>query len=197
MVMANYGRRRCYVIDSVSFNDTVESYTIDCGNKQLSLLEYYKETYDIDISAKRQPLFKARAEKSRGGSNKENVVETLLVPELMQMSGLPDDFDERQRRQLSDFTIVTPSDKLNQINGFFEQLQDQNETGFNTKTISQSLGIKIAHVPGSFNAKQLKLPELTLGGHNQVDQCKATCFNLFDKNLYNSKVKLSISCFHE
>jgi len=31
-----------------------------------------------------------------------------LIPELLLMSGLPDNFDERKRREISETTIVQP-----------------------------------------------------------------------------------------
>lgn len=74
------------------------------------MLEYYKETYNIDVTVKAQPLLKASIRKSKNG---ENFI--ILIPELMLLGGIPDDFDERKRKMISDITIVQPSAKLDDI----------------------------------------------------------------------------------
>jgi hypothetical protein len=43
----------------------------------------------------------------------------MLIPELLLMSGLPDDFDERKRREISDATIVSPAEKAREISSIF------------------------------------------------------------------------------
>ncbi len=110
MVMANYGKNRCYVIESVVFDVALESYQFTHDGRTVNMLEYYSHTYDITIQSKRQPLIKAR---SNGKTKEKERGDLILVPELCLMGGLPDDFDERKRREISEYTITNPSVKLN------------------------------------------------------------------------------------
>ena len=38
-----------------------------------------------------------------------------LIPELMLMTGIPDNFDEMRRKKISEQTIKAPSEKLKEI----------------------------------------------------------------------------------
>ena len=57
-----------------------------------TLIEYYLKKYDIEVKNKRQPLLVTESKKG------ENTNPIYLVPELMLMTGIPDNFDERRRR---------------------------------------------------------------------------------------------------
>jgi hypothetical protein len=121
MVMANYGKNRCYIIESVVFDVALESYQFTHEGRTTNMLQYYAHTYDISIQSKKQPLLKARS--NRKTKEKEQS-ETILVPELCLMGGLPDDFDERKRREISEITITNPSVKVNEIQGMFKCLSN-------------------------------------------------------------------------
>ena len=71
---------------------------------------------------------------------RENDTGIVLVPELLLMSGLPDEFDERKRREVSDFTIVPPSQKMKEIEAIFDQFSQANDS-FNPKVMADKLGI--------------------------------------------------------
>jgi hypothetical protein len=98
MVMANYGKNRCYRIESILFDTTLETFQFTHNNKTVNILEYYSQTYDIMIQAKKQPLIKAQTDRNCSTDSSKDVI---LIPELVLMSGLPDDFDERKRREIS------------------------------------------------------------------------------------------------
>lgn len=51
------------------------------------------------------------------------------------MSGLPDDFDERKRREVSEKTIVSPLHKMKQIEDIFRAF-DREEESFGPKTVA-------------------------------------------------------------
>lgn len=97
----------------MAFDINLETYQFTHQNKVMNMLEYYNCTYDITIKTKNQPLLRAQSARNKGGS--ENCNEVILVPELILMNGLPDDFDERKRREVSQLTIVNPSQKLQEI----------------------------------------------------------------------------------
>lgn len=47
--MANYGKNKYYIIESILFDKSIEDYQFLHHNKNTKLHEYYKETYDISI----------------------------------------------------------------------------------------------------------------------------------------------------
>lgn len=57
------------------------------------MVQYYKDKYEIEIKNLKQPLLVVE------GSKKEETV--LVIPELMLMTGIPDDFDEMRRKKIS------------------------------------------------------------------------------------------------
>ena len=58
------------------------------------MFDYYKNKYNINITKPKQPLLKAENKKQGG-------IQILLVPELCLMTGIPEDFDEYKRKQIS------------------------------------------------------------------------------------------------
>ena len=78
----------------------------------------------------------------------------MLVPELLLMSGIPDSFDERKRKLISDTTIVKPAEKLREVEGFFRSLANNENSGsFNPKSIMKNLEIDIETQPANIEAK--------------------------------------------
>jgi aubergine-like protein len=189
MVMANYGKNRCYIIDSILFDVALESYQFTHNDKCVNILEYYSHCYDIAVQAKRQPLLKAR--NNRKSKDKEKETEIILIPELCLMSGLPDDFDERKRREVSDYTITNAQAKFHEIQNVFKNLNN-NENEYNPQTIGEKLGIKLSNTPQSITAKQIQYPELQLGDKQRVEENKTTNFMLFNKFLFSRDVTLKI-----
>ena len=92
--MANYGKNSYYIIEEILFETPLDGYTFFDGKEQVSLTQYYKSHYNLTINVSKQPLIKAALDKKA----KEKNMEVILVPELLLISGLPDNFDERKRR---------------------------------------------------------------------------------------------------
>ena len=139
VVMANYGNTRYWVIQSVVFD--CDFSTIMVGeNSNTSLLEYYIKNYGLRVSNLKQPLLKA---KMNGESKKKMGQQGLLIPEFLLMSGLPGDFDERMRREISQHTINQHQEKLNKIKSLISAFNDQAEN-FSPKDVEDSLGITIS-----------------------------------------------------
>lgn len=112
IVMSNYGKTQYYKISDVHFEDIA---TIKLEDNQ-TLLDYYKEKYQIIIKNTKQPLLVADNRSKR---------DILLIPELMLMTGIPDDFDERRRKAISEKTIKDPSFKVKEIGGLIDQIKSQ------------------------------------------------------------------------
>ena len=61
--------------------------------KNISFLEYYQEKYGIKIKNKKQPIIISE------GNRKEEVL--WLIPELLLMTGVPEDFDAKRRKNMA------------------------------------------------------------------------------------------------
>jgi aubergine-like protein len=134
MVMADYGKNKCYIIETVLFDVTLESHQFNYQGRPVNILEYYSQCYGIAIQSKKQPLLKAKSNRKCKDQEKEKENEVILVPELCLMSGLPDDFDERKRREVSEVTITSPGAKLKDIEDMFKALSSTHSE-FNPKAI--------------------------------------------------------------
>lgn len=53
-VMTNYGTSRCYKIEAVVYDESIETYKLEEG----TLMEYYEKKYNIKIRKPKQPLLK-------------------------------------------------------------------------------------------------------------------------------------------
>jgi len=130
--MANYGKNRYYIIESIEYDYNIDTFTFSEPGSQgtpkvFNLASYYKDTYDIVLQYKKQPLIKAVSTRTKASSvntsntsnstnttnkkegktkkdskaiknsqeeeQKKEIEKIMLVPELMLMSGLPEDFD--------------------------------------------------------------------------------------------------------
>ncbi len=92
-----------------------------------SLKDYYKKRYNLDVRNEAQPLLQAENKLRKKKVNGTYEGPTYLLPELCLMTGIPDDFDENRRKSVSQATILPPSDKFREIEGFIKELQKANE----------------------------------------------------------------------
>lgn len=101
--------------------------------------KYYEVNYGLKISNKKQPLLKAVL------SGKKTKQEAFIVPEFLLMPGFPDDFDERKRRMISEFTNIEPQERMNRIQGLISSFNKESESeNMSPNKLSNSLGIKLA-----------------------------------------------------
>lgn len=81
--MSNYGKSVFYRICDIEFQD-IQAFVFDGA---ISLLKYYEEKYKIKIKNMNQPLLVTESK------NRRNQNHIYLIPELMLMAGIPDNFD--------------------------------------------------------------------------------------------------------
>jgi aubergine-like protein len=177
VVMSNYGKTNYYTITDIQYND-LESVVFD--GSQVKLVDYYKDKYQVTIKSLRQPLLVAE--------NKKKDRITLLVPELMLMTGIPEDFDEMRRKKISEFTIRPPGEKHNEIGGLMRKLKNVDDLATLDK-----MGIKVNQNMEDLKAKIIPSPILELGRDNSVDRGKEACFNLFNKPIFASKHPINLA----
>ena len=69
----------------------------------------------VQVGSDRKEKQKEKEKEKENEKERDQKSMIYLVPELLLMSGLPDDFDERKRREISEETIVPPSEKAREI----------------------------------------------------------------------------------
>ncbi len=96
IVMSNYGKTRYYKIVDIHFKE-IQSVVLE---DQRTLIDYYATKYNITIKSLKQPLLVAES--------KDPERPIYLIPELMLMTGIPENFDEMRRKKISEQTIKAP-----------------------------------------------------------------------------------------
>jgi len=126
-VLTSYGSMRAYRVDKIEFEKTPINTSCNIktqdGIKTISLLNYYKSQYKIDIKDKNQPLLVAERkvkEKNlltNGQDDNKNVDIIYLVPELVFITGIENDRGSRSRRQdIISKTKTNPNQRMGEIN---------------------------------------------------------------------------------
>jgi len=107
-VVSSYGNFRMWRVDDIDYtrNPTIK-FELEDGSK-VTLIAYYKKKYNIDIKDPTQPLLVSIDRTGR---------EFLLVPELVQMTGLTDDMrkDFKVMTEVAKFTRLNPSQRMEKI----------------------------------------------------------------------------------
>ena len=108
----------------------------------------------------------------------------ILVPELLLLTGIPDNFEERLRRNVSDMTIRPPDEKLAKMKDLMLTLnRDLKE--LSPKQVKDTLQIEIEPEITKANAYLMREPKLLLGSGNTVEEGRAASFQLFNKPLFD------------
>ena len=141
-VLAQYGSFRIYKIGDVLTERNVDNTEIPLKQQDgtiinISLYNYYKQQYQIEIKDRNQPLLK---ELSRGSDNNDNKNENarFLIPELVYLCGMDDEGVEGMdyKKKLSE--KYTPQQKLNKIAEINKLLSNSEK-----KEVSHKSGEKI------------------------------------------------------
>ena len=143
-VLTTYGSIRTYRIKEVNLNRNPENtdITIKVNNgvkRTISIINYYKVQYGIEINQKNQPLLVAENKNSKNkkfSSDKknnlstENDYEIYLIPELVYITGLEEDYSQNNRRKnhrnLIEKTKMNPAKKMEAINGINNLINSDN-----------------------------------------------------------------------
>jgi len=117
-VVAWYGNKRNYVISDVDFEKSPEKYSIQTPEGPMTLMEYYKKKYGIEIKYPKQPLLLHKKE------YKDKPAENIyLVPEICGTTGLPEDMrsDFRAMKQIAEYTKLTPDQRTSEMQKLLKQ----------------------------------------------------------------------------
>jgi len=161
VVLAMYGNYRYWRIDDVLFEKDCNTFLLDEAADQtdkkynMTLVEYYKEKYNMEIRKPRQPLLMHVQTKT----NKT----FYILPEFCVMTGIPDDFNDIQKKRVTDQCIKAPNVRMNEIEGLTRDLNQDANDPLCPKRLCESLGISLDSNPVEFKAKLLKEPTILFG----------------------------------
>ena len=138
-VLTVYGALRTYRIKSIDFDATPEKTTFNIKDgdqmKTISVLDYFKKQYKVNIKHPEQPLLIAeRKTKGKKENKKENPNPNQeeqvihLVPELLYTTG-PNDLNDSKdkRRNIISKTKMDPNKKMYEINLIHEMINNSTE----------------------------------------------------------------------
>lgn len=188
IVMTNYGKCTFYRVLDIDFKSMNE---VRVSEECPTLKDYYQKRYGITIKNEGQPLLQAENKIRRREVNGTDQGPTYLIPELCQMTGIPEDFDEQRRKRISNETILSPEIKLKEIDGFMKALENSTEL----KTLNE-IGINLSNRMNKFQAKEIPKPALELGSNKFVERGKEAFFNLFAQPVYSGKHPINCVIVH-
>ena len=133
IVLTGYGSIKTYKIKGVNFdrNPTNTNISVkDCNGikRNISIINYYKNQYKIDIKDKNQPLLEAENNTTKNHKllssdnniEKEGDNKIYLIPELVYITGIEDDDNQNNRNNkcnnIKNMTEDNPSMKMSAIN---------------------------------------------------------------------------------
>ena len=157
--------KRNYIIDDILFNSTPINKRINKNERNMNLMEYFKETHQITIQNINQPLIVVEGEFIN------------FIPELCYFI-----VDEQNINNISQYTKLNPNERMIKTNKFLDLFQDTGNRIFkrqisyrNTQKIklpspkekAECYGIEVLPLNINFQAYYL-LPPSILSGTNNI-----------------------------
>lgn len=160
-VLSNYGVMRFHLIDEVIFNECPKSIRIKFKlgvneEKEVNLIEYYKEKYNKKIEYADQPLLIKK--RNRNGVE-ENV---YFVPELCLITGIDESDKNDDFKNKMSVTRARPHEKMKQIDSFMEYFNSniRNKDGLSPNDVKEQWGVSLSNDFCKFKGKKLNPPSL-------------------------------------
>ena len=173
-VVAQYGNFRAYRIGDVLLDKNIINTTFNIKNadgqsETITLKNYYKTQYNINIKNDQQPLF-IDIDSTKAEENKKR----YIVPELVYLTGI-DELEERDRADIIAKSKFQPSVKVKKIEKGMNYLTQKNKKVVDKKNkkielpspdeVRQEWGITFGDTFTEVNGRCLNLPDLEFGGN--------------------------------
>ena len=182
-VIAGYGSFRAYRIGEISFDRDIKNTEFEIekgGNKEkITIKDYYKQQYKIDIKHEDQPLLIEEIPRNR--KNDETKVIRYLIPELCFITGI-DELNERDRAEIIAKSKFQPSQKVQKIQQGFNYLMNKEKKRVKKKEkdielrspneIRMEWGINIGDNFVEVEAQCLPIPQLEFGSGKETPLLK-------------------------
>ena len=178
-VIAGYGSFRAYRIGEISFDRDIKNTEFEIekeGKKEkITIKDYYKQQYNIDIKHEDQPLLIEEIPRNR--KNDETKVIRYLIPELCFITGI-DELNERDRAEIIAKSKFQPSQKVQKIQQGFNYLMNKEKKRVKKKEkdielrspneIRMEWGINIGDNFVEVEAQCLPIPQLEFGSGKET-----------------------------
>ncbi|XP_066589272.1 piwi-like protein Ago3 [Prorops nasuta] len=162
-VITRYNNRT-YRIDDIAWDKNPMT-TFERKKEIITLVDYYKQQFNIRIQDIKQPLLVHRSKiRLSNGESQENII--LLVPELCYVTGLTDAIrsDFRIMRDLSAVVNISPNDRHKVIKKFIREV-NKDELA---KNILDEWGLKMEEDTVAFSGRILDKEHIILGNNKTV-----------------------------
>ena len=182
-VIAGYGSFRAYRIGEISFDRDIKNTEFEIekeGKKEkITIKDYYKQQYNINIKHEDQPLLIEEIPRNR--KNDETKVIRYLIPELCFITGI-DELNERDRAEIIAKSKFQPSQKVQKIQQGFNYLMNKEKKRVKKKEkdielrspneIRMEWGINIGDNFVEVEAQCLPIPQLEFGSGKETPSLK-------------------------
>ena len=153
-----YFEKKKFKIDDILFDKNPKNQNIHVDGKSISLYDYYKKKYNLNIDDLKQPLILSFKKGPQGSK-----LNAYYIPELCTFSGL--DESEQQdyyfMKELSKTTKIDPNTRIYQTNKILNLLVDPEKKGkdpniLSAKEKSELYGIEITAPKEPFKGYLMK-----------------------------------------
>ena len=183
VVIAGYGNFRAYRIGDISFDRDVKNTEFELekeGKKEkITVKDYYKRQYNIDIRHEDQPLIVE--EIPRNKRDDENKIIRYLIPELCYFTGI-DELNERDRAEIITKSKFQPAQKIQKIESGYKYLKNPDKKKVKKKEkevelrspneIRMEWGINIEDNFVEVEAQCIPIPLLEFGDKKESPQMR-------------------------
>ena len=190
-VLTAYGSLRAYRIEKIEFDKTPLNTNCNCktieGMKTISIYNYYKQQYKLDIKYKNQPLLIAERKingqrllpNNKNNDNNPNNKIIYLVPELVLITGIENDRSSKSRRQdIITRTKANPNQRMQEINKIHDLMNNDNPKTYkkngelkrnkSSKELSKDWGINLGDNL-SLEGRILNQPKLIFNRNKEIN----------------------------
>jgi len=159
-VVATYGNYRMWRIDDIAFQLNPGTKFETKSGVEISLMDYYKDHYNIKLQDKYQPIIISKDKYERV---------YYILPELVHLTGLSEEMrrDQKLMQDVAKFTRLNASSRLDKISGINGDLKDYLEDYSRIKLDSNN----------PVKGYMLPAPQIMLGDNKLLEPSKGN-FNI-------------------
>ena len=182
-VIAQYGTYRAYKIGEVTMDQNVNNTSIKIKAKEgnpttITIKQYYKNQYNIEIKYEDQPLLIEEIRKLNTNLEHSDIRIRYLIPELVYLTGI-DDLEEKERSDILDKSKPQPAKKVQLMEKGFKYLRNKEKRKIVKKDkiielkspeeVRAEWGINFEDNFTEVIARCLPLPDIVFGGNNNTE----------------------------
>ncbi|XP_055936429.1 piwi-like protein Ago3 [Argiope bruennichi] len=164
VVLTRYNNKT-YKIDDINWEMSPKSTFKSRDGPEISFIDYYKRSYDIQINDLNQPLLLSKSDKKRCREGEEPQL-ICLIPELCFMTGLTDTMrsDFKVMKDIAAYTRVQPENRQLALQRFVDNVRNSPEA----KQVFDNWNVELVPNPVSLEGRNLLQENLYFGGGVKV-----------------------------